>query len=491
MSLYACIDLIDSQLKNLNNEKQSMVDQEFLNNLREQLNKRITDDNYTTFSADIKLIENYLSENQHTKIKNCLKLIVDDLKEIARMIGVNTREALRPKVRANELNANSPDYDYKKFQTPEYLIASINQAELVKMGTSSGECYGFTYAMANPNLSPYKNPGMGIDLNQDVHNYQKFQSNREKDQQSIKRTRITRKHFCPDAQQQARQILSIAERNKGKELFLHRRCAAGGHACYLSVQDDGQIRYMDPNYGAFLFHHAQDFIDFYVAAARASKEAGLDYRFYSLAEIKYDEKEQLTETKTWQGKIRTLLTGPKYGDSEVSDTVSFFLTLGFYMALGGSVGWVVGSILGAAIGSVIPILGTAMGAELGMSLGGMLGGLAGEILSIRAYFKGCYGLLGIPHMFQDDWHHFKEKHLSSVAFFSKTNDSRAVASNECSINCSTLTILSLLDVDSLPQQPVFSEEVIRSVERHHNRVISAVIAPEPIDNASSTISISF
>ncbi|USQ12975.1 hypothetical protein J2N86_09700 [Legionella lytica] len=240
-----------------NEEEQSVADHEFLINLKEQLKKRITDDNYSTFSADIKLIENYLSENQYTQIKNCLRLILDDLKAMERWIGVNKPGALRPEFRAD---ADSPENDYKKLQTSEYLIMPFEQGKLVKMGTSFGECHGFTYAMANPKLSPYKNPDMEIDLNQDVHNYQRFQSNRQKDQQSIKRTRLTRKYFCPAPLQQARQILNIAEKNKGKELFLSLKRVIGGHACYLSVQDDGKIRYMDPNYGAFLFHRAQDFI---------------------------------------------------------------------------------------------------------------------------------------------------------------------------------------------------------------------------------------
>lgn len=103
-------------------------------------------------------------------------------------------------------------------------------------------------------------------------------------------------------------------------------------------------------------------------------------------------------------------------------------------------------------------------------------------LSIRAHANCCYGLLGIPHLLQDDWYRFKEKLLSSAPVLpSKTTDSRAVAINECSINCSTSTILSLLDVDSLPQQPVVvPEEVMISAERHQSR---AIIAAEPIDKS--------
>ncbi|WP_133137657.1 hypothetical protein [Legionella rowbothamii] len=62
----------------------------------------------------------------------------------------------------------------------------------------AGECLGFTYSMANPTLSPCDNPGKKIDLNQEIHNYQEFQADREKDQATIKSSRLTREHFKQD-----------------------------------------------------------------------------------------------------------------------------------------------------------------------------------------------------------------------------------------------------------------------------------------------------
>ncbi|CAM4505491.1 MAG: hypothetical protein LEGION0403_FIIPPAGN_02575 [Legionella sp.] len=496
MSLYTCIDLLDYKLDELSKEGLVLADQEFLNNLKEQLNQRIADDNYTDFSADIGLIRSYLEKNQNTKIEQCLKLIRFDLQKIDSDVKhAEIVSSILKYLNIVKLKVNLPDY--KKFQTPEYLIAPIEQSRLVKMGTSSGYCYGFTYSMVNPKLSPYKNPSMNIDLNQDVHNYHTSQGNRQKDQQSIKRTRLTRIYFCPDAQQQARHILNFAETNKGKELALILSRKVGGHACYLSVQDDGNIRYMDPNYGAFLFHRASDFIDLYVAAA----QAGYAYHFYYLSEMNYDEKEQLTESKTWQGKIRTLLTGPKYHDRSLSWFPLAIATVIFNLTLSAGIGWGIGSILGATIGSVVPILGTAVGAEVGGLLGAMLGVLAGEILSMIAIDNNYHGLLGIPHMLQEHWHRFKEKRASSVlASSSKTNDSKAVAMNESSINCSTSTLLSLFDVDSPAQQTVVADEVVISTERQQNRSISVVstspreffkrITAEPIDQTLSPISIS-
>lgn len=497
MSLYTCIDLLGSQLDQLSKEESVVADQEFLSQLKEQLNQRITDDNYTDFSTDIALIETYQAENQHNKIKKCLKFIVDELNELTQRSTIAAIQKFRLEyLDVTGFNANLPGY--KKFQTPEYLIAPIEQGELVKMGTSSGYCYGFTYAMVNPKLSPYKNPGMEIDLNQDVHNYQKSQDNRQKDQQSIKRTRLTRTYFCPDAQEQARQILNVAETNKGKELALILTRKVSGHACYLSVQDDGKIRYMDPNYGAFLFHCASDFIDLYVAAAQSNKEAGYVYPFYYLSEMNYDEHGQLTESKTWQGKIRTLLTGPKYDERSLSLVPFVIAVLIFDMTLSAGIVCGIGSILGAIIGSVVPIVGTAFGAEVGGFLGVLLGALAGELLCFIALNNDYQGLLGIPHMLQDYWHRFKEKRTSSSS--SNSNDSKAVAMNECPINCSASKVLSLLDVDSPTQQSVVAEEDMRSTEFQQNRGLSVVITSprgffkrntvEPIDQASTTISMS-
>ncbi|MCL9684392.1 hypothetical protein [Legionella maioricensis] len=448
--------------------KSLIADQEFLKNLEKKLGQRIINDNYEALSEDIKLIENYLASNKQTLIKDSLIFVLDDLKDIDNKITKINKSSVEEdysKVDEIQTKDSLTSNDYARFQTPEYRIAEINQGKLPKLGTSRGECYGFTYAMVDPKFSPYKNQAVKIDLTKEVHNYQKSQLDREKDQKTVKRTRLTREYFCPDYQQQAQQILDVAKENKGGELQLTRRSSMIGHACYVSVQDDGGIRYMDPNHGAYLFQSPKDFIDFYVAASKNDKEAGVDFRFYSLSELNYDEKETLAESKTWQGVIRSFLTGSKYNDN---NSLSSRVTSGIYTALGAGVGAGAGAAFGAAIGSVFPIIGTAVGAIIGAVLGTLIGGGAGWSLNTFAQRNGHYGILSIPHLIQDNWHSFKENPLSFFSPFpSKANDSVAAAT-DVSFFSSSSKILSHLSPNSPPQKFVVTEELI-SAERNKNK----------------------
>ena len=498
MSLYICIDLIELQLDkwrlgNLtpwqsvinffsNSAKAEYhnsftMDKAFLETLKEQLEQRAAENNYANLSAEIQLIKNHLNLKQ-TTIKNTLKYILDDLTEIDNRIknkkAIETN-GLNSKVDGMRINNSSlTSDDYARFQTPEYRIATVKQSNLEKMGKSRGECYGFTYAMVDPELSPYKNPGITIDLNREIHRYQRNQFVREKDQQSIKRTRLTREYFCPDSRKQAQQILGVAEKNKGKELYLERRCSSGGHACYLSVQDDGKIRYMDPNHGAYLFQSQNDFIDFYTIAAVKEKEAGADFRFYSLSELKYDKNLELTESKTWQGTIRSFLTGSKYRDNSL---LSLIVTSSIYMALGAVIGTGIGAALGAAIGSAVPVIGTTIGAAVGAMLGSVIGGVAGKLLTTMAYRRGHTGILSIPHLIQDSWYSFKENRLSRPSLIaSKTNDSVAVVVNTSSFS-STSKILSHLDTN-LPQQKSGIFEKMISAENNQDKSIPEIMCSQ-------------
>lgn len=480
MSLYICADLISDQLDKLSlgnltlvqsfvhffsnsakeeYRKSCTADQEFLNKLGKKIDQRTTTDNYEDLSEDSKFIEDYLASNKTTLIKDCLTWVLNDLKAMDNSITKTRKDSV-------EEQSVLTSHDYQKFQTPEYLVAEINQGKLQKMGKSPGECYGFTYAMVNPKLSPYKNPGVTIDLNKEVHNYQKFQMERDKDQKSIKRTRLTREHFCPDPQKQAQQILDIATEHKGRELQLTRRGSVGGHACYISVQDDGKIRYMDPNHGAYLFQSSKDFIDFYGVASKKEKELGVDFRFYSVSELKYDEKETLAESKTWQGTIRSFLTGSKYGDNH---SLSNKITSGINIGLGIGVGAGVGAAIGAAVGSVVPIIGTGIGAIVGAGLGGAIGAGSGKLLSSMANRRGHEGILGIPHLIQDTWHSFKENPLSFLSpFSSKTNAPAAVATNGRTFS-STSKILSHFHINSSPKKLVVTQEVT-SAEKNTDKV---------------------
>ena len=74
-------------------------------------------------------------------------------------------------------------------------------------------------------ISLYTGIPFRIDLTQQVHDYQKNQSDRKKDRQYIQRTRLTREYFCPRPEVQAEKIWQFAnsKENKGQHLldFLH------------------------------------------------------------------------------------------------------------------------------------------------------------------------------------------------------------------------------------------------------------------------------
>ncbi|WP_133138031.1 hypothetical protein [Legionella rowbothamii] len=497
MSLYACIDLINNQLDQLNSgglpllqraihfisgsakmkhDESSFADQIFLNTLKDNFTKRIQENNYENLSSDIKSINEYVETKKHSLSYDCLKYITDDLTTIeAKLQSKTNKSQLTPDAATGTPSqSHSPSMVYEKFQSPDYLIAEIKQGKLYKMGMSAGECLGFTYSMANPTLSPYDNPGRKIDLNQEIHNYQKFQADREKDQATIKYSRLTREHFCPDQEKQAKEILEFAEQHKGKDLYLSRRDSKNAHACYLSVRENGDIRYMDSNHGAYLFKNKQDFLDFYIAAAGKEKEVGVDFRFYTISELKYDKDMSLQETKTFQGILRTLLTGTKYGDN---GALSYIVSSGVYMAIGGGLSGGVGAGIGALVGSVVPIVGTLIGATIGALIGATVGITLGAGLTTIATSKGHVGLLGVPHLIQDTWQNIKEK-ISNFIFPSpKKNLSRAsteVITDKDSSLCSTASILSSLNFS--PSSPPSSISAAPDIGNDNHVVLTPVQA---------------
>lgn len=403
MSLYQCIDLLDEQLSRLTTPKPnsttkngeystlSRADKRFLTELRNDLNHRVSTDNYSDLSREIQRIETYINIHKHLRHDYYLNEILLDLKTIK-----NGFEQFDP----NHKEFHNKK-DYQKFQTPEYCIAELNQSKSYRLGMSQGECYGFTMMMVDPNHSPYKNRGMKIDLNQQVHHYQKHQGDRKLDQAIIKKIRLTHEIFCPEPKQQAKEIFDLANANQGKELMLTLRDSTKFHACYLSVQHDKEIRYMDPEHGVYLFRNKKDFIDFYVAAAKKNKEDGVDFHFYRLTELIYDKDNQLVESQTSMGKIRTLLTGAKYDDGMES---AEFINKCIHFAGG--------ALFGGLVAAMTPMLGTGIGVS---AAGGLFGGFVLTRLSKLARNSGHYGLLGIPHFIQDSWYSSKEENEQSCS----------------------------------------------------------------------------
>ena len=259
------------------------------------------------------------------------------------------------------------------------------------MGLSKGACLGFTYAMVDPHLSPYKNPGKSIALTQEVHDYQKYQRNRDKDQGRIKQTRLMINRYCSDQEQQAHDILKQATHHQSEEFLLIKRCSGSGHACYLSVQENGAIRYMDPNMGAYLFKHEKDFIDFYVTASGYEKQFGHCFNVYSLSSLKYDET---MESKTWAGLLRSVLTGSKYQDKA---RLSKGFVTGLYVALGIGLGV---ALFASLVALSAPFLPTCVLAAAGSIY----------VVALRCVAErdGYQGLLGGVYYLFDSWLCVKE-----------------------------------------------------------------------------------
>ena len=119
-------------------------------------------------------------------------------------------------------------------------------------------------SMADTSLSIYnqENPDKTIVFNRVVYAYQRSQYRRTEDLKGVKVTRLTREYFCPSLREQAEALYEQAKAHEGKDLYIRLRGKLGLHATYLSLQD-GKIRYMDPDFGAFLFENKKQFMAAY------------------------------------------------------------------------------------------------------------------------------------------------------------------------------------------------------------------------------------
>lgn len=283
---------------------------------------------------------------------------------------------------------------YEALLNSPLLLKPIQQGKMKEIGISKGECYGFSMSMADSTLSPYKGD-RDIVFNRAIYNYQKYVGDRKKDHETIKRTRLTRLHFCPSLKEQASQLYKLASspENIGKDLMVHLQCSLGGHATYLNIQADGSIRYMDPNHGAFLFKDKDQFISAYrlMYMHSANMNPAMAYKFYEVHLLEENARPKEKESITWSGKWRSFLTGGKY-DKRGSAVVSVVV-------------WAsVGAVIGGFIGSVIPGIGTA----IGFGVGAVIGGFLGEVIAMRAAAKGYVGLLGVYHYCRENIHTFSE-----------------------------------------------------------------------------------
>ncbi|CAM4501864.1 MAG: hypothetical protein LEGION0403_FIIPPAGN_01841 [Legionella sp.] len=384
MSLHTCINRLDKEIQKIERVEQSLSwlftekylkklkeEKELAQQLRTSLIERETLDNFNKTKTDneFKLINDY--EEKYKELPSYLTFIRQDLRQM--------RDMMHPtlQMRMYGMPVNHETY-LKNYR--EYHCASVQQQLDFRAGLDDGNCFGYTYAMVDPNLTPYGEKKITrIPLNRQIHNYQNNQFNEE---HNITRQRLTRRIFCPDLQQQAEQLWATAAQNKGSDLMVTLQSRNMAHATYLSVREDNSIRYMDPNIGAYLFNNKQEFINFYQDAYKISH----NFKFYQVNKIQYNPDGNLTEEKTFSGLMRTILTGEKRAYSINAAILSFSLALSIYVGL-----------------SATPLLLFAVAPAFAESISAFI--TTAVILStIGGTWSGYKGILGGSHFVQEVFH---------------------------------------------------------------------------------------
>jgi len=411
MSVYSCIDLINQAITPSTgtlNKMRIVVglksthligdEREFLIKISNHLQIIAPSSDYQTqeiieLYKVLKEIKDYSASHAQSKqLSELLTKISLDLQAVVdRTINLNIK--LPPKKNDGIINDA-----YTALVNSPLLVKSINQGKLAELGNDLGGCYGFTFSMADSALSPYKgeNNERQIKFSKEIYEYQTNQTNRNKDQGKIKKTRLTRKFFCPSFKQQAENLYEIANQRPGKDLAVMLSGKVGAHSVYLSRQDDGKIRYMDPNHGAFLFDTKEQFIAAYrllYMQQSQQTDGNAVFQFYSVDQLREDPQLKEKESRTFAGKIRTLLTGSKYLDNHF---IPRFINIGL------SAG--VGALVGGIVGSVLPVIGTL----IGVVIGGIIGGMGGSVAITQAERRGHFGLLGVIHACKEQLYRFKE-----------------------------------------------------------------------------------
>ena len=440
MSIYSCADEIKLMLKNGVHEPHTGVmkhllrfiprlpwvnyepvrpleDHErlFLEDVQARL-KLIGEDGYneskqTDLGDLIEQIRDYKANHNNIGLNALLGHIINDLTIVKDGRNpINQSDEPNPDSESHSIKL-SPSHEvneqYQALLSSRLLVSKLAQGTMKELGTSNGECYGFTMSMVDSDLSPYKNTGKKqVEFNKTIHKYQKNQLNREKDQQHIKRTRLTTQTFCPSLTEQAEKLYKIASEHVGEDLSVTLQSKIGAHATYLSIQEDQKIRYADPNHGVFLFDNKEQFISAYKLMYQYHNQQRPDcaYTFFSVSQLKEDKNNELAESNTLAGKWRSLMTGAKYN----SDSVISNPDLVIPVSLGALAGGAAGVFAGAAIGSVVPVIGTVIGAIIGGIAGAALGGSAAAGIVKNAQSSGHFGLLGPYHHMRVFLHDFSE-----------------------------------------------------------------------------------
>lgn len=145
MSIYRCIDSLEKKSLTLKNGSLK----EFFNQLLTLLKKREQSSSYENLDIEISLIKSY-SKYQDDKI---LKEILDDLNKIND--NYNRLKRLgRGNAHKGIITEGNYCSSYNNLQEFEpYKIAVVMQGQTHFDGNDSGNCYGYGFAMVDPNLA--------------------------------------------------------------------------------------------------------------------------------------------------------------------------------------------------------------------------------------------------------------------------------------------------------------------------------------------------
>lgn len=398
MSLYYCVDLLTWRIQSIESRQHNyfytrLMRHTHLNRLAHEkelakllltsFERRVQEDDYQDLNYESELIQRYTE--RFGRNPRYLTEIEQDLRHIGELIQRHPKHAQY----RNPLLG--------KYETSKYKIACINQGRDYRLGKSKGECFGYAYAMAVPELSLFKrrnntsirtNPIPKFDFNQTIYDYQKNQHNPDR---KIRKIRLTHRIFCPDIEKQAIQLLSLLKKRPGQEFYIRLQHRNGAHAIYLASDDNGFINYMDANCGAYIFKKPKDFVNFYILYYSINYRRNNDskYKFYEVAKILYDDDETIRESKTLKGKFRTFLSGAKYADSVLLST---FISGLLYYALIAAISYPIIILQPVAFAVIFVVLFIII-----------------FTLFFVAASKGYNGLFGIPDYIRELWHDFTVK----------------------------------------------------------------------------------
>lgn len=254
--------LAHDRKKAKNNWLKSSQTNERLDALRERLRTRATVPTYyENLSDEIQEVDDLIELCSKNKTKHEHK--------------INTLTEIKKELEIIQLKFSTSMDDDKvrkaAHQYQPYAIATISQSSQYQLGSSKGECYGFTLAMADSSLTPYGKTHEdtnipSVKLTEAIHKYQINQDTNNDGLGKIKKSSLSNKKLCVGARDQAKKILKTGKQNQGQHLQIALEAsidAKRGHACYFNYLDDGHIRYADPNGDAYEFKNEEDFLNYY------------------------------------------------------------------------------------------------------------------------------------------------------------------------------------------------------------------------------------